>query len=481
MVSVTALSGTDVSSYVANNSQAMRGIATSANGTIIYVGITNISGVGVIKSTTSGSTWTVVNTTVSFTSMACSSDGTIVYGAWLGTGLFKSTDSGSTWTQVAFTDGNGLPGGSSNPEATHPAFSGYLLTNIYQIACDSTGSKLIMTTNAAASIYRSTDGGLSWAFIYATPGFNTNPFTPITVASSADGSVLYAALNPTSLGISVSKNSGVTWASINMLGLSGPFAMLSTNSYGDFVFGIDSLNKLNIFYPTHVDKEVVVLGNGNSYSAIASYNSGNNIIIAQNSYTTIVNGAIVLYSITNKYSPGQSSVPCFKDDTNILCFRDGEEVYMKVQDIRNGVLVKTLLHGYVPVNMIGTTKLYNSGDMLRGTDRLYVCSPDKYPDLTEDLVLTGTHSILEDTITEQQRQGTIEMLGRLMVTDKKYRIMAFLDERARPYTEEGVFTIWHIALDNDNYFMNYGIYANGLLVETCSKRFLKEMSGMTLV
>jgi hypothetical protein len=59
--------------------------------------------------------------------------------------------------------------------------------------------------------------------------------------------------------------------------------------------------------------------------------------------------------------------------------------------------------------------------------------------------------------------------------------MACLDERAMPYLEEGSFTIWHIALDNDNKYMNYGIYANGLLVETCSKRYLRESSGMTLI
>jgi hypothetical protein len=131
--------------------------------------------------------------------------------------------------------------------------------------------------------------------------------------------------------------------------------------------------------------------------------------------------------------------------------------------------------------MIGSTKLYNSGDMLRGTDKLYVCSPEKYPQVTEDLVLTGCHSILEDTITEKQKEGTLDMLGRLMVTDGKYRIMAFLDERAVPYPEEGVFPIWHLALENDNYYMNYGIWANGLLVETCSKRYLKELSGMELI
>jgi len=41
-------------------------------------------------------------------------------------------------------------------------------------------------------------------------------------------------------------------------------------------------------------------------------------------------------------------------------------------------------------------------------------------------------------------------------------------------------TIYHLALENENYFSNYGIYANGLLVESCSKRYLKELSGMEL-
>jgi len=29
--------------------------------------------------------------------------------------------------------------------------------------------------------------------------------------------------------------------------------------------------------------------------------------------------------------------------------------------------------------------------------------------------------------------------------------------------------------------MNYGVFANGLLVETTSKRFMKELSGMELI
>jgi hypothetical protein len=36
-----------------------------------------------------------------------------------------------------------------------------------------------------------------------------------------------------------------------------------------------------------------------------------------------------------------------------------------------------------------------------------------------------------------------------------------------------------VALENKNNYSNYGIYANGLLVESIGKRMFKELSGIT--
>lgn len=482
MASITAISGSDFSTYDGGQYQNMRGIASSSDGAIIYVSIYGTTDIGVVKSTDNGTTWNIVYPNITaFTSIACSSNGSIVYATWLGGGLYKSINSGTTWNKVIFLPNNTLPGGAANPESpSSGVFPGYTLDNNYQIACDSTGTKLIMTTNAAASIYQSIDGGVTWSFIYAIPGYSTNPQSPTYVTSNYTGSVLYAVLNNTAAkNIIVSKNSGVTWASINMLGVSGPFGSLSTNSFGDFVFAINSNSNLDIFYPTHIDQSLVVPGAGNTLVALGVYNSGNNIIISQNYYQTITNGAVVLYQVTNKYNPGDPI--CFKENTKILCFKENKEVYIKVQDIRKGDLIKTLHHGYVPVDMIGTTKLYNSGNIHRGTNRLYICTSDNYPEIIEDLIITGCHSILTDVITETQKENILDLLGRMMVTEDKYRLMACFDERALPYLEEGVFNIYHIALENDNYYANYGIYANGLLVETCSKRTLKELSDMILL
>jgi hypothetical protein len=50
-------------------------------------------------------------------------------------------------------------------------------------------------------------------------------------------------------------------------------------------------------------------------------------------------------------------VICFKEDSTVLCLKDEKEVYVPIQNIRRGDLVKTFCSGFVPVNMIGTSKV----------------------------------------------------------------------------------------------------------------------------
>jgi hypothetical protein len=75
----------------------------------------------------------------------------------------------------------------------------------------------------------------------------------------------------------------------------------------------------------------------------------------------------------------------------------------------------------------------------------------------------------------------MKLLNDIFITDDKYRLLAHIDERAIPYEVEGKHNIYHIALENENIYYNYGIYANGLLVESCSIRYLTELSNMTFL
>jgi len=165
-------------------------------------------------------------------------------------------------------------------------------------------------------------------------------------------------------------------------------------------------------------------------------------------------------------------IVCFKEGTKITCLDEEtqEEKDICIEKMKPDMYVKTYKHGYIRVKKIVNTIISNPKDTHRTQNRLYICNPFQYDDLKESLIMTGCHSILTDTITDVQRTLMTENVGQIYVTDDKYRLMTMYDDRAQPYTEEGDHVIWHLCLDHHDREMNYGIYANGLLVESCSER-----------
>jgi len=176
-----------------------------------------------------------------------------------------------------------------------------------------------------------------------------------------------------------------------------------------------------------------------------------------------------------------SRPPCFLEGTKILCFVDDKEVYLPIQTLQKGTLVKTRTSGYKAVTYLGYSKLNNEGLDSRGREQLYVCLLEQYPELTEPLYITGCHSILVDSLTEEQRKEIMKVYKRVFVTEGKYRLESYLDERASPWLAKGEFTVWHVSLENENDVCNYGIYANGLLVESICNRRIKSSNTLTLV
>lgn len=207
------------------------------------------------------------------------------------------------------------------------------------------------------------------------------------------------------------------------------------------------------------------------------------------SYTFTVAAVNEADAVSDQSDPSNAVTPL---NPTILCFNKGSKIlvrnqmtqkeeYIPVERLRKGDLVKTLNHGVVPIHMIGCQEIYNASDDSHNEQMLHKCSPEQYPELLEDLIITGHHSILVDKFKEGERDKTEKILGRIYLTDTKARLPACVDKRATPYKKEGIFSVYHFSLENDNDQMNYGVYANGLLVETVSKRYLRDVSGMRFV
>jgi hypothetical protein len=158
-----------------------------------------------------------------------------------------------------------------------------------------------------------------------------------------------------------------------------------------------------------------------------------------------------------------------------------EEEYIAVEKLRRGDLVKTAKHGYKAIELIGHREIPTPLDIPKKSGRLYWFRRSKISGLKEDLCVTGDHCILHQNISNDKRDQVLGYMGDIYITEDHYRVPAFLDDRAEPYKESGPATIWHFALENQNAYFNYGVYANGLLVESSSLYCMYKDSNMKLI
>jgi hypothetical protein len=228
------------------------------------------------------------------------------------------------------------------------------------------------------------------------------------------------------------------------------------------------------------------LDHGDTYTTFNPPQTGSSVFITGLTHRTQYN---IELKAVNANGASTTSAPlalyymCFLEGTKILCYdpESKQEIERPIESLRSGDLVKTTMDGYKAIDTIGTSKIYNPANSMRSKNRLYKYSKENHPELKEDLVITGCHAVLVSELSDEERRDLIDIQGKVYVTADYYRLIACVDKRSQPYEKEGLFNIWHLALENDNYYFNYGIYANGLKVETASKRMMKEMSGMDLI
>jgi len=484
------------------------GLALSGDESSIYITIRGDIREGLpskILKRNSSSEWSTygVNFSKNYSSITCSSDGNICYVVLVDDGLY--TINNGTFSKILGA-GDPLP---LKEGVNLESNAGADFSSVYDIKCDSTGLNLIMVTSHSIYAYGSNDGGITWSIIFTDPDYNSVNYilseygSSVAIHTTASGSseigdsgsgvsTYYIALTKTS-GNVVRINSDLSYTVLNTPSTLLPFSSLSVNSTGDTINilhgsmttvpGSDGSGgytvtrvacNISIFNTTtQITTNVLTDALSLSFPAICAYGNSmlmvamkdpelnlppvpNNLPGSGDPPPIFHSSMLTAYIVNSGSTP--SSVACFKNDSKILCFKENMEQYVKIEDIRKGDLVKTLKCGYVSVNMIGKRDIYHPASSERLKNQLYKCSPNEYPTVFEDLIMTGCHSILvDDFISEGQKEKVIEINGKIYVTDNKYRLPTCVDNNASVYETPGTYTIYHLALDNSDYYMNYGI------------------------
>jgi len=165
-----------------------------------------------------------------------------------------------------------------------------------------------------------------------------------------------------------------------------------------------------------------------------------------------------------------NDISCFNHGTKILCLNNNlEEEYISIQNLKVGDLVKTYLHGYKAIKNIGKGNLLNDPSI--SAHCMFKMEKTDTNDLTDDLIVTGGHGIMVDELTDTQ-SNLQEGWGFNQSVDDKQLLLVSVSPDFQAIQNSDVYTYYHFILENDSDLdKRYGVWANGLLMETPSERW----------
>jgi DNA-binding beta-propeller fold protein YncE len=235
----------------------------------------------------------------------------------------------------------------------------------------------------------------------------------------------------------------------------------STHAYvGNYYTNIISQMLLNV--PSITNLNFI---NDNT-DGLEGLNIHNNYLYISNAYNSCI----------SQYTLDDSLIGCFLANSKVLT-KDG---LISIKLLKKGDLVQTFNHGLLPVKFVGKNTFFNRLTEEKINAHLYKLNKNNFPELTEDLFITGGHPLLVDEkdLDEETKKKLLDM-DISIITEGKYRVFAMLHPKSELWNEEGYHDIYDIVLENDDPYKNYGIWVNGLLTESMDEDFFLNYSGMT--
>ena len=180
----------------------------------------------------------------------------------------------------------------------------------------------------------------------------------------------------------------------------------------------------------------------------------------------------------NNWDIQGDSLICFMKNTMILILENGIEVERKVQELKNGDMVKISTGEYKKLVFIGTKTI----DIKKNIDKIRIMKQgtlgNNLPN--KDLLVTSGHSLLFNNLNYANEyynknvyDNNVEDYYKIM--SKHCKLFDYVKEEELEDIRDGNnVSYYHFCLENDDEAGQYGVYSNGILSETMALQFGKK-------
>jgi photosystem II stability/assembly factor-like uncharacterized protein len=337
-------------------------------------------------------------------------------------GLYYSTNAGQTWKKSAIYPNS--------------RFDSLALSGLVGIGSGRGGT----TTN----IYRTTNGGETWGTTTGASAFNypllhLNGLFGIAGRGGATGVLLRT------------QNGGSSWSATTSPAIRCD--QLRCFSFENNVFAVTNFQSAGVLISNNIAATTISWTN---YTTIGtSYICENPSISGSKCITTTNTNVGAYYNSTGTL--------CYEKNVKILCL-NGSKQFIKICDLKKDMMVKTYKHGYKKITHIKGFK-YTCNNTNDDLQCLYKMK-------NKDIILTGGHSLLVDTLTDEQQNNKHNF--KEMIEDK-HLLLTCLNENFEKLTETKEYELFHLVLENEDEYHHYGIYIDDyILSETCSRNAFEQ-------
>ena len=182
------------------------------------------------------------------------------------------------------------------------------------------------------------------------------------------------------------------------------------------------------------------------------------LVIYQKNENNTYNSTVITIIVLAVCLGENSILPTVSNDMKII--------YKRIKELSTNDIIMTEYSGPKKIKYIYHEKIKNvSNCHSKVKDKLYVLRTQDYPELKEDLILTGRHPIL---VNHNFSSNEI-IKNNHKFTRNFFRLETYKNKKSIDFNVEGVFDIYNIVLENNFIGKRYPIRVNGILTESLSE------------